>query len=130
MERKNERILAEKATSLLFQYANVTVVSIDTGGYPHPIQMSKIHTQDLNEMWMITNSISIKVSDFRKNTKPDFVMTITVVECRCVVLLKSLPMIPYVKNVVGMIYPSFPWCSYCLELCASTFYRKRSYILD
>lgn len=66
---KDGRTLAEKAVNLLSQCENVTVVSIDTDGYPRPVQMSKIHTRGFNEVWMATSSTSVKVSDFRKNSK-------------------------------------------------------------
>ena len=68
-KEKDERTLAEKATSLLSQCENVTVVSIDTGGYPRPVKMSKIHTHGFNEIWMATSSTSVKVHDFSKNNK-------------------------------------------------------------
>lgn len=66
---KDKRTLAEKATNLLSQCKNVTVVSIDEEGYPRPVQMSKIQTRGFNEIWMATSSTSVKVNDFRKNNK-------------------------------------------------------------
>lgn len=95
---KDGRTLAEKAVNLLSQCENVTVVSIDTDGYPRPVQMSKIHTRGFNEVWMATSSTSVKVSDFRKNSKAGLCTTITVMECPCVVQLKLFPIMPHAKR--------------------------------
>lgn len=66
---KDERPLTEKATTLLAQCENVTVVSVDADGYPRPVQMSKIHTKGFNEIWMATSARSVKVKDFKHNSK-------------------------------------------------------------
>lgn len=59
----------EKAERLLSQCENVTVVSIDSDGYPRPVQMSKIGAASFNEVWMATSAESAKVRDFLKNGK-------------------------------------------------------------
>lgn len=69
MEGKDERTLAEKATHLLSQCENVTVVSIDANGYPRPVQMSKIGARGFHEVWMATCADSVKVNDFKANNK-------------------------------------------------------------
>ena len=66
-KEKDERTLAEKATHLLSQCENVTVVSIDANGYPRPVQMSKIGARGFHEVWMATCADSVKVNDFKAN---------------------------------------------------------------
>lgn len=66
---KDERTLPEKATGLLGQCENVTVVSIDSAGYPRPVPMSKIGAKGFHEVWMATNADSDKVRDFKENPK-------------------------------------------------------------
>lgn len=68
-KEKDGRTLAEKATDLLAQCENVTVVSVDADGYPRPVQMSKIRAQGFSEVWMATDAASVKVRDFRLNAK-------------------------------------------------------------
>lgn len=65
----DKRTMTEKATCLLSQCENVTLVSIDANGYPRPVQMSKIQTHSFNEVWMATSNTSVKVNDFRQNNK-------------------------------------------------------------
>ena len=67
-KEKDERTLAEKATHLLSQCENVTIVSIDANGYPRPVQMSKI-TVERCVVWMATCADSVKVNDFKANNK-------------------------------------------------------------
>ena len=68
-EEKDKRTLTEKAVDLLAQCENVTVVSIDTHGYPRPVQMSKIGAKGFHEVWMATSAGSMKVDDFKQNNK-------------------------------------------------------------
>ena len=68
-KEKDERTLAEKATHLLAQCENVTVASIDTNGYPRPVQMTKIGAKGFHEVWMATSADSVKVNDFKANNK-------------------------------------------------------------
>lgn len=68
-KEKDERPLAEKATHLLTQCENVTIVSIDVNGYPRPVQMSKIGAKSFHEVWMATSAGSAKVNDFKANNK-------------------------------------------------------------
>lgn len=68
-KEKDVRTLAEKATDLLAQCDNVTVVSINADGYPRPVQMSKIHAEGFSNVWMATSAMSLKVADFRQNGK-------------------------------------------------------------
>lgn len=68
-KNKDERPLEEKAVTLLAQCENVTVASVDSDGYPRPVQMSKIRTKGFSEVWMATSADSVKVKDFRENNK-------------------------------------------------------------
>lgn len=68
-QAKDERTLTEKATGLLAQCDNVTVASVDSNGYPRPVQMSKIRANGFSEVWMATSASSVKVADFRRNDK-------------------------------------------------------------
>ena len=68
-KEKDERTLTEKATHLLAQCENVTIVSIDADGYPRPVQMSKIGAKSFHEVWMATSADSVKVNDFKANNK-------------------------------------------------------------
>lgn len=68
-KKKDERPLEEKAVALLAQCENVTVASVDSDGYPRPVQMSKIRTKGFSEVWMATSAGSVKVKDFRENNK-------------------------------------------------------------
>ena len=68
-KRKDERTLTEKATHLLSQCENVTIASIDTNGYPRPVQMSKIGAKGFHEVWMATSADSVKVNDFKTNMR-------------------------------------------------------------
>ena len=63
------RTIEEKAAHLLSQCENVTVASVDADGYPRPVQMSKIGSSGFSEVWMATSASSVKVADFRKNSK-------------------------------------------------------------
>lgn len=66
---KDGRTIAEKAVSLLSMCENVTLVSIDSEGYPRPVPMSKLSAKGFDEVWMTTSAASVKVEDFRKNAK-------------------------------------------------------------
>lgn len=66
---KDGRTIVEKAEVLLAQCENVTVVSIDSNGYPRPVRMSKIQAKGFNEVWMATSASSVKVEDFKYNNK-------------------------------------------------------------
>ena len=68
-KEKDPRTITEKAADLLAQCENVTVVSIDADGYPRPVQMSKIHAEAYNDVWMATSADSVKVNDFKANNK-------------------------------------------------------------
>lgn len=65
----DERTMAEKAIALLAQCDDVTITSIDAGGFPRPVPMSKIQTKDYNEVWLATGADSDKVADFKQNNK-------------------------------------------------------------
>ena len=58
-----------KEEMLHSQCENVTVASIDTNGYPRPVQMSKIGAKGFHEVWMATSADSVKVNDFKANDK-------------------------------------------------------------
>lgn len=66
---KDGRTIVEKAEVLLAQCENVTVVSIDSNGYPRPVRMSKIQAKGFNEVWMATSASSVKMEDFKINNK-------------------------------------------------------------
>lgn len=68
-KRNDDRSLLEKATTLLEQCKEVTLVSINAEGFPRPVPMSKGKTLGCNEVWMATGTDSVKVTDFRSNPK-------------------------------------------------------------
>ncbi len=68
-KQKDERTIIEKATALLAQCKEVTLASINTDGAPRPVPMSKGHTVGYNEVWMATGADSVKVADFKINSK-------------------------------------------------------------
>lgn len=68
-KQKDERTIIEKATALLSQCSDVTLVSINAAGFPRPVPMAKGHTVGCNEIWMATGSSSEKVADFIMNPK-------------------------------------------------------------
>ena len=116
-KEKDERTLAEKATHLLSQCENVTVVSIDANGYPRPVQMSKIGARGFHEVWMATCADSVKVNDFKANNKAGLCYDYYgdgVAQ----------------GNVERLVHSSFPRWSERPQLCAFAFHRYRSYLLD
>lgn len=68
-KEKDELPLTEKASRLLAQCENVTIVSIDANGYPRPVQMSKLNSKEFHEVWVATSADSVKVTDFKNNNK-------------------------------------------------------------
>ena len=63
------RTLAEKAAALLKKCESVTIASVDANGYPRPVQMSKIKANGFNEVWTATGAASVKVAEFKHNSK-------------------------------------------------------------
>ncbi|MDE7378471.1 MAG: pyridoxamine 5'-phosphate oxidase family protein [Paraprevotella sp.] len=61
--------LMEKAELLLADCCLVTIVSINSEGFPRPVPMAKGATQGCNVVWMATGTDSVKVDEFRHNPK-------------------------------------------------------------
>ena len=68
-KEKDKRTLKEKAIGLLTQCKDITIASIDTEGFPRPVPMSKISSKGCNEVWLATAANSVKVADFKQNSK-------------------------------------------------------------
>lgn len=47
----------------------VVLTSINKEGYPRPVPMSKITSEDISTIWMSTGSDSLKTKDFLSNPK-------------------------------------------------------------
>lgn len=67
--RKDPKSLAEKASALLAQCREVTLVSVNAEGFPRPVPMAKGHTVGCHEVWMATNADSVKAAEFKANPK-------------------------------------------------------------
>lgn len=65
----SKETLKEKATELLQRCETVVLASINKEGYPRPVPMSKITTEDFSTVWMSTGADSLKTTDFRLNPK-------------------------------------------------------------
>lgn len=63
------KTLNEKATELLQRCETVVLASINKEGYPRPVPLSKIASEDFSTIWMATGGDSLKTTDFRSNPK-------------------------------------------------------------
>ena len=70
MERERRTDTAEKAAALLKKVRKRHhCFCRRPNGYPRPVQMSKIKANGFNEVWTATGADSVKVSDFKHNSK-------------------------------------------------------------
>lgn len=75
-KQKDGRTLVEKAATLLAQCETVTLASINPGGFPRPVPMSKSRAAGCNEIWMATGADSLKTADFKVNPKAGLCYTL------------------------------------------------------
>lgn len=61
--------IKEKATHILEQAQVVILTSVNKEGYPRPVPMSKIKSEDISRIWFATGLDSVKTRDFLSNTK-------------------------------------------------------------
>lgn len=58
-----------RAAEMLQRCEVVVLASVNAGGYPRPVPMSKIHAGGITEIWMATGKSSLKTRDFDGNPK-------------------------------------------------------------
>ncbi|PXZ45084.1 general stress protein [Sanguibacteroides justesenii] len=63
------KTLKEQAAEMLKRCETVVVASVNNGGFPRPVPMSKIHSEGYAEVWMATGKDSLKTRDFAGNSK-------------------------------------------------------------
>ncbi len=61
--------MREKAAQMLRESEVVVLTSVNKEGYPRPVPMSMVKSEDISTVWMSTGSDSMKTEDFRKNPK-------------------------------------------------------------
>lgn len=61
--------IKEKAVAMLQNSEIVVLTSINSEGYPRPVPMSKIKSEEITTIWMSTGRDSLKTKDFRSNPK-------------------------------------------------------------
>lgn len=61
--------IKEKAALILDQAQVVVLTSVNKEGYPRPIPMSKIKSEDISCIWFSTGLDSVKTQDFLSNPK-------------------------------------------------------------
>lgn len=54
--------IKEQATELLQRCEVVILTSINKDGYPRPVPMSKIYTENFSEIWMATGKNALKTN--------------------------------------------------------------------
>lgn len=59
----------EQAMEMLQRCEVVILTSVNKDGYPRPVPMSRIYTENFNEIWMATGKNSLKTKDFSINPK-------------------------------------------------------------
>mgnify|MGYP000566821689 CR=1 FL=1 len=64
--------MREKAAQMLRESEVVVLTSVNKEGYPRPVPMSMVKSEDISTVWMSTGSDSVKTEDFRKNPKADY----------------------------------------------------------
>lgn len=65
----SKKTLKEKAAEMLQHCEVVVLTSVNKEGYPRPVPMSKIASEDITNIWMSTGADSLKTKDFLKNPK-------------------------------------------------------------
>lgn len=58
-----------KAAAMLQKCETVILTSVNKEGYPRPVPMSKIKSEDFFIVWVATGSNSLKTKDFSSNPK-------------------------------------------------------------
>lgn len=58
--------MREKAAQMLRESEVVVLTSVNKEGYPRPVPMSMVKSEDISTVWMSTGSDSMKTEDFRK----------------------------------------------------------------
>lgn len=66
---QKENLLINKAENLLDKCSHVVIASVNPLGFPRPVPMAKGLTRGCNEVWMATGADSVKVRDFKHNSK-------------------------------------------------------------
>lgn len=61
--------LKDKAIAMLDRCEVVVLTSVNKEGYPRPVPMSKVKSEDLSAVWMATGFDSVKTRDFLANPK-------------------------------------------------------------
>lgn len=61
--------IKEKAALILDQAQVVILTSVNKEGYPRPVPMSKIKSEDISCIWFSTGLDSVKTQDFLSNPK-------------------------------------------------------------
>lgn len=61
--------IREKAAQILEQSQVVVLTSVNKEGYPRPVPMSKIKSEDISCIWFATGLDSVKTQDFLANAK-------------------------------------------------------------
>lgn len=68
-QHKDRRSSIEKAEGLLDQCREITLATINGDGFPRPVPMKKIHSNGCNEIYVATDSASVKAADIKANPK-------------------------------------------------------------
>lgn len=61
--------LIEKAAEILGRCETVVITSVNKEGYPRPVPMSKIRSEEASTVWLATGKDSLKTKDFIANSK-------------------------------------------------------------
>lgn len=63
------KTLKEKAAEMLQRCEVVVLTSVNKEGFPRPVPMSKVTSEDISTIWMATGADSLKTKDFLSNPK-------------------------------------------------------------
>lgn len=76
------KTLKEQAAEMLKRCETVVVASVNNGGFPRPVPMSKIHSEGYAEVWMATGKDSLKTRDFARKSESRFMFFRKREQCR------------------------------------------------
>ena len=117
--------MREKAAQMLRESEVVVLTSVNKEGYPRPVPMSMVKSEDISTVWMSTGSDSVKTEDFRKNPKGGLCFY---AQGNSVCMTGDVEVIT--DQNVRLVHQSFSRRTDRSQLCNTEIYSKPRHLLD
>ena len=123
--------MREKAAQMLRESEVVVLTSVNKEGYPRPVPMSMVKSEDISTVWMSTGSDSVKTEDFRKNPKGGLCFY---AQGNSVCMTGDVEVITdqnvKTRALASLVHQSFSRRTDRSQLCNTEIYSKPRHLLD